>query len=207
MTLLVVSPPQASARRPHVCFPPESKTVAHTQRARVFTGRDGGFYGCSFDTARLVYLGDENGSAANEEYVWVLQLRGWFVAASHYLCEGTGIFRPQPDQPRCHSFFRIYDVRRAKSTVRLSFSRGGGVGEAVLKYNGSAAWVEGIPTSFNQFGDPVTKTTQYVLRARTTDGDVQLDSGVGQAGPRRLALKGNTLSWTSAGQRKSAELN
>jgi hypothetical protein len=182
---LLAAPSSATAAQPAVrACDTTGRSVAGNALVRVYRHRDV-VYACSRENGRRMRLGDDY-PGSSSGFAWVRPL----VVAGRLVAWQANEGRPQ--EALGPQRFAIADVRGGRRLVDRRVAPPG-VGEVVLRANGSAAWIERDE-----------QAAGATLRRRDPSGEAVLAQG----DVRGLALaERSALYWTEAGVPRSGHLD
>ena len=191
-TVALVPTADAGTRKP--CQRKGSTTVASTKHVRVFKvpGSNGGdkLYGCLRSNGRQQLLAEsyDDGYVTSGSFAKV-KVAGRFVAWQFTAIDNSCKAACPPDYNPTMVHLSVRDLRKRK-TVHVD----GEVvkdGRLVLTTGGALAWTQG-------------SSQGVAVRAFDASGARTLDDGA--IAPGSLRLQGSTVSWTNAGEQRSATL-
>ena len=195
LALLVVLLVPVSANASVPCGPRQAKTLAQTERARVFArfpdpveeGEYTEVYGC-FTGRRAVLLAPEGETVID---------RSIRIAGRYVVFAGTGAY-DDASLPGSLSFLRRFDLRRRRVRVLHGTGLFTNFFDVVLKRNGSTAWISEDQRQDETYEPP------SVWRL-DSNGRRRLDSGDGIE-RESLTRRGSTIYWRRDGRVVSAPL-
>ena len=190
----------AHPREPHPpCRPAGSQTVVETPAARVFRlriGKESYTYGCLFAVRGLIELGGMS-EFGDVDSVDMVSLAGPYAGFAY------GYSGPADT----YEDVRVVDLRSGQDLYLGGAGpdhsdEQGAVSGLVMKPDGSVAWI-GMGLTWN----PATQNNERVTIVGKIDsgGYAELDRGDG-IDTSSLRLDGSTLTWTDAGQTRTAML-